>query len=75
MRRQMVAKVPHGQGYWLESMVLFIEVIDWMGECGDERFCISRYFPGCPGFSMMLKGEVWKAPNRNSTSSHETGPK
>ena len=56
MRRQMVAKVPHVQGYWSESMVLLIEEVNWMGEWGDERFCMSQYLPGHPGFSMMLKG-------------------
>ena len=74
MRRQMVAKMPHVQGYWSESMVLLIEVTDWTGEWGDERFCMSRYLPGRPGFSMMLKGEVWKGPNKDLTSSRETGP-
>ena len=29
MRRQMVAKVPHVQGNWLESMELLIEVVEW----------------------------------------------
>jgi len=50
MRRQMVEKVPHVQGYWSELMVLLIEVITWVGEWGEERFWIRRYFPGCPGF-------------------------
>ena len=58
MRRQMVAKVPHVQGYWLELMELLIEVVELMREWGDERFCMSLYLPGWPGFSMMLKGEV-----------------
>ena len=54
----MVAKVPHVQGYWSELMELLIEVVESMGEWGDERFCMSLYLPGRPGFSMMLKGEV-----------------
>jgi len=34
----MVAKVPHVQGYWSESMALLMEVVDWIGEWGEERF-------------------------------------
>ena len=58
MRRQMVAKVPHVQGYWSELIELLIEVVKSTGEWGEERFCMSLYLPGRPGFSMMLKGEV-----------------
>ena len=54
----MVAKVPHVQGYWSESMELLIEAVELTGEWGDERFYMSLYLPGRPGFSMMLKGEV-----------------
>ena len=58
MSRQMVENVPHVQGYWFESMELLIEVMEFRGEWGEDRFWISLNLPGRPGFGMMLSGEV-----------------
>jgi hypothetical protein len=71
MRRQMVEKVPQVHGYKFESIEELIEEIpkDGFGLRGKERFWMSLYLPGLPGFGTMERGEVWKGPMSSSTSS------
>jgi len=44
------------------------------GECGYEKSCTMRNFPGFPGLGRRERGDDWKGPMRDSSSVLEKGP-
>ena len=74
MRRQITEKVPQVVGKRSELMELLIDEMPLRGTCGCDKFWMILNLPGCPGFGIMLSGEVWKGPMRVSTSDFERGP-
>lgn len=74
MRCETTEKVPQVHGKRLESIALLIEEMLLRGTWGNDKFWMSRNFPGFPGFGIMLRGDDWKGPRRDSISALENGP-
>ena len=65
--------VPQVLGKRSESMELLMDEMLLQGMCGCDRFWMIQNLPGFPGLGIMLSGEVWKGPMRDSTSDFERG--
>ena len=74
MVKQMVAKVPHVQGYMSASMELLMEATSGVGVRGKEKLWTARYLPGFPALGTHDRGDDWKGPIRASISWRVHGP-